>query len=106
MGEVSHLGQKFFEVGQGIRFSDILILAPTQHAREAHCHSRLMAAAALDAFEPELEDKRWLNSANRTKLLDCRTPDNGVHFAKFFVAQARISFGERHQFCAVPNSER
>src|SRR3954466_2308222 len=97
MGEVSYLGQKFFKIGQGIRFSDILVFAPTQHAREAHCHARLMAAAALDAFESELKDKRWLYTANGTELFDCRAPDNGIHFSKFFVAQARISFGERHK---------
>src|SRR6185436_15856235 len=65
-----------------------------------------MTAATLDALESQFENKRWRYAANRTELFNSGTPDNGIHSAKFFVAQSGISLGERHQFRAIPHRKR
>ena len=74
-----------------------LVVADAQHAREAHRDAALVARAAVDALEAELEDQARPDAAHRAELLERGLPDDAVDDLELLVGEARVGLGERHQ---------
>src|SRR4051812_6221291 len=64
-----------------------------------------MTRRLLDRFEAKLENKLGLNSSNRPKFFQSIVTDKSVDFSYFGIRETRVSFGERYQLIAFPNSE-
>ena len=78
-----------------------LSCADAQHAREAHRDAALVAGAAVDALEAELEHQRRPHAAHRAELLERGPADDRVDAAELLVGQARVGLGEGHQLQRV-----
>src|SRR6476469_2803427 len=88
------------EVLQGVGLMQRLVMPNAQHAWKTHGYATLVATAAVDALEAELEDQRWLDAAHRPELLDRRPPDDGVDLAELLVGEPGIGLDERDQLQA------
>ena len=70
--------QQRLELGQRVGLVQRLVVADPQHAREAHGDAALVARAAVDAFEAELEHQRRPDAAHRAELLERGLADDAV----------------------------
>ena len=77
--------QHFLQIVQCIYLLHGLIFPPSQHTRKAYRHTAFVPTAGCYTFKAQLENKLWLYSTHRPKLLQYITLYKVIYLRKFLI---------------------
>src|SRR5436190_11512740 len=86
--------QQSLQLRQRVGLVQWLVVADPQHAREANGDAALVARAAIDSLEAQLEHEARPDAAHGAELLERRRPDDAVDDLELRAGEAGVRLGE------------